>query len=488
MPAKYNIAVKDTLPRFYPIGKYSTVEFREDCAGSCRECVKKKCVYDIFKKNYLHMSTMEDPEYLYECKSCFRCVQECTKGIFSRIINPEYRTLGDDYWRPDIIHTTWYQAHTGKVPVSGAGYRGPFSGKGFDSMWTDMSEIVRPTRDGIHGREYINTSIELSRRPDHLNFNTDGSLATIEMPILEIPVPILFQMPSFGILSKNVLISILNAAKEIGTRVFINPDDLTDSDSPEDRLKNVTLNLNNNELKKYAENIIFCLAKDNYADHKDLIKKSSIIEMQYSPGIEKEFGKLKTIKENLIISVGIPLDSNACATARKLAEAGVDTLHFYADNKGRELDSENPRFIKDMLRDIHTGLVKASLRRMVNILVTGGIALAEHVNKAIICGADGVVIDSPLLIAMECRLCTRCENGLSCPVKLESIDPDYGSQRIVNLMGAWRNQILEMLGAMGLREVRRLRGEVGRSMWFEDLEKESFSPIFGERKQAQYTE
>ncbi len=84
---------------------------------------------------------------------------------------------------------------------------------------------------------------------------------------------------------------------------------------------------------------------------------------------------------------------------------------------------------------------------------------------------------------MECRLCARCEKGLSCPVELEKIDSDYGSRRIVNLMGAWRNQTLEMLGAMGIREVRRLRGEVGRSMWFEDLEKESFSPIFGERKQ-----
>jgi hypothetical protein len=34
---------------------------------------------------------------------------------------------------------------------------------------------------------------------------------------------------------------------------------------------------------------------------------------------------------------------------------------------------------------------------------------------------------------------------------------------------------------MGLREVRRLRGEVGRAMFFEDLEREIFAPIFGER-------
>ncbi len=474
MPAKYNISVRETMPRFYPVGKYSTIEFREDCAGSCRECVKKRCVYDIFKKSYLHMSTMEEPEYLYECKSCFRCVQECTKGIFSRIINPEYRALGDDYWRPDLLHTTWYQAHTGKVPVSGAGYRGPFAGKGFDSMWTDMSEIVRPTRDGIHGREYINTSIELSRRPDHLSFNADGSLAVEEMPILEIPVPILFQMPSFGILSKNVLVSMLKAAQETGTKMFLTSDNIHD--------------FTNVELKDYTENIIFCLTRDNYGDNKDIIGNSAMIELQYSPGIEKEFKKLREMKKNLIISIGIPLNADACSIALELVGAEVDTLHFYADKNGRELDADKPRFVKDMLRDIHVGLVKASMRRMVNILVSGGIALAEHVNKAIICGADGVVIDLPLLIAMECRLCERCEKGLSCPVELEKIDSNYGSRRIVNLMGAWRNQMLEMLGAMGLREVRRLRGEVGRSMWFEDLEKESFSPIFGERKQAQYTE
>ena len=63
--------------------------------------------------------------------------------------------MGDEYWKPDILLTTWNQADAGKIPVSGAGYRGRFHGPGFDSIWTDMSEIVRPTRDGIHGREYI---------------------------------------------------------------------------------------------------------------------------------------------------------------------------------------------------------------------------------------------------------------------------------------------------------------------------------------------
>jgi len=95
--------------------------------------------------------------------------------------------------------------------------------------------------------------------------------------------------------------------------------------------------------------------------------------------------------------------------------------------------------------------------------------------------------DRPAMSAMECRLCGRCTRGLSCPVALDQpFDADWGAQRIVNLMGAWHSQLLEVMGAMGIREARRLRGEVGRSMWFEDLEKDSFGPIFGQRRTSAF--
>lgn len=464
MPEKYHIDVKNVPPRHYPVGKYATVEFWENCAGSCRECVKKKCVYGIFKDNYLHMTAMDEPQYLYTCNSCFRCVQECTKGIFSRVINPEYRTLGDDYWTPDILHRTWYQAHTGSIPVSGAGYRGPFVGAGFDSMWTDMSEIIRPTRDGIHGREYINTCIELSRRPARLRFNDDMSLAVEVGPIFEIPVPILFQQPSFGAPGRNILVAMASAASVLGTMMLVKADDLKA------------------DLEAYAGHIIPRVTRANYAAHRAFLKTCKMVEIAYEPGIETEFAKLRGINKDLFIAVGIPLDKAAASIAETLADSRVDTLHYYADDNGREVDADKPRFLKEMIREVHLALVDKSCRQALNLIFSGGIALSEHVNKAIICGADGVAIDNPLLIAMECRMCGRCKDGLSCPATLDEIDPEYGRDRIVNLMGAWRNQMLEMLGAMGLREARRLRGEVGRSMWFEDLEKENFGPLFGKRK------
>jgi ferredoxin len=464
MPKKYHIEAVVTPPRFYPVGKYAVTEFREDCAGSCRNCVKKNCVYDVFKDNYEHWAAIDEPEFLYVCQSCFRCVQECTRGIFSRVINPEYRELGDDYWRADIIHTTWYQAHTGRIPVSGAGYRGPFAGKGFDSMWTDMSEIVRPTRDGIHGREYINTSIELSRRVTQLEFAEDMSLITECPPILEVPIPILFQQPDFGILGDGVLLSMVEAAHELGTMMFIRPDDYSSA------------------LLTYSDNLIPCLTKNNYHDYADLISRSRMVELAYEPGIENEFGSLREMRPDLCITVGIPLNSEAAPRALNLAQTDVDTLHFYADSRGNELDTQEPRFLKEMIREIHLKLVDSSIRPKLNLVFSGGIALAEHMAKAIICGADAVTVDIPLLLALECRLCDRCREDKRCPVELENVVSEWGRQRILNLMGAWRNQLIEVMGAMGIREARRLRGEVGRSMWFEDLERESFAPIFGERK------
>ena len=98
--------------------------------------------------------------------------------------------------------------------------------------------------------------------------------------------------------------------------------------------------------------------------------------------------------------------------------------------------------------------------------------MAEHMAKVIICGADAVSCDIPLLVAMECRVCRRCAQGVACPVELEEVDPGWGSRRIKNLMAGWHNQLLEIMGAMGMREVRRLRGEMGRAMFFEDLERE----------------
>jgi hypothetical protein len=61
------------------------------------------------------------------------------------------------------------------------------------------------------------------------------------------------------------------------------------------------------------------------------------------------------------------------------------------------------------------------------------------------------------------------------------LNEGWAVQRLKNLMASWRDQLLEILGAMGIREVRRLRGEMGRAMFMKTLEKDAFAEIEGFR-------
>ena len=134
-----------------------------------------------------------------------------------------------------------------------------------------------------------------------------------------------------------------------------------------------------------------------------------------------------------------------------------------------------------MLRDLHGRLVKKGIRDEITLIIGGGIALAEHMAKAIICGADLVAVNVSLLVGLGCRVCREAhKNGgcaAECPAGLGTLDATNAVQRMVNLMGAWHSQMIEVLGAMGIREIRRLRGEVGRAMFLEDLEKEAFGDL-----------
>jgi glutamate synthase domain-containing protein 2 len=88
-------------------------------------------------------------------------------------------------------------------------------------------------------------------------------------------------------------------------------------------------------------------------------------------------------------------------------------------------------------------------------------------------------LDTPLLIALQGRFVGECRSATNCRIEMPNVDRRWAVQRLVNLMGSWRDQMLEILGAMGLREVRRLRGELGRAMFQDDLEQEAFGEIEG---------
>ena len=132
----------------------------------------------------------------------------------------------------------------------------------------------------------------------------------------------------------------------------------------------------------------------------------------------------------------------------------------------------------------HLRLIEERTRDEITIIASGGIAMAEHVPKAIICGADLTAVDIPLLIALGALLYEEPEKTIALPAGLEKMPAATAARRIVNLMGAWHSQLLEVMGAMGIREVRRLRGETGRAIFFDEIDKDTFENLFQQRDAA----
>jgi ferredoxin len=462
VPAKYHIHVRRVPPRFSPLAKSTIIDWGEGCLR-CTRCVKEQCPVDAYRKRGFDRSQFVDT--IDEmCRNCYRCVQGCPRELIFKANNPQYSRIGDDYWTPEILATTWYQAETGKIPVSGAGYGGPFAGPGFDSFWTDMSEIVRPTRDGIHGREYISTSIDLGRKPMFLTFDDLGEMDWTPPPLLELPLPILLAQPALGANPGRMQEIIVQAAQSLETLAIL----------ARDRLVPVPAEATGRLMPSYTAGSL------NLDD--PLLSQVRALEILDHPDVLKQVEALKKRHPELIVSLKVPADGQVVARVAELTAAGAEVIHIYASEQARGLEEAQDLHLKDLIRRCHLKLVEDQLRDTVTLLVSGGIALAEHVAKAIICGADAVIVDLPLLLALECRLCRQCTKNGPCPVEIDKLAVKRGAQRQINLIGAWNNQLLEILGAMGMREVRRLRGEVGRAMFIEDLEKEIFAPLFANRE------
>jgi hypothetical protein len=467
MPDRYHIHTVPMPAHFRRVGKFGNIDWREDCSR-CSNCVKHRCIYDVYR----HESTYNrDPlspvQTLDGCKACLSCVQGCTKGLLNVAVNPEFLDMGDEYWKPDILLTTWNQSDAGRIPVSGAGYRGRFHGPGFDSIWTDMSEIVRPTRDGIHGREYISTSVDIGARPMRLKFSSDGKMLTPPSRLLELQIPAILDMPAWPVDGDHLACARAAAAKELKSLAIMPAANA--SEAPPELLPFVVPVLSEGDIEQSAA----------------VLKAVQMVEVQDGADVVDLTAKLHAVNPKLFVSVRIVLRPSTATRAVELARAGLKILHLCADRNGQErLDNGQPgRHIKDALREVHGRLVKEGLRDEVTLIVSGGIALAEHMAKAIICGADLVAVDTPLLVALGCRVCRNAHAGdskdasSSCPAEIGSADSAYAAQRMVNLMGAWHSQLIEVLGAMGIREVRRLRGEVGRAIFMEDIEKEAFGDL-----------
>ena len=449
---RYHIAVKEALPKVKLPPKFLVKRYN-NCTDA-QECTQA-CIYSVHE-------TKEDGKIAEPneelCRGCYMCVLKCPKAAISIGINPEFEKLGNSYFSPDRIKTIYFEAETGKVPVSGAGYNGRFAGPGFDSFWFDFSEIVRPTRDGIHGREYISTSVDLGRRLQSLEFDENKNLVSKIPKTIEIPIPIILDAPLKCAASSNLQLALARAAAGLKTFAIVNAREYSSDMAP------------------YGASLIPRINPEEIDKFEGLVKKSQIVEVTFDDNdAERQLKKVKAINPSALVSSRFIYDEEATEKANALAELGGDIVHFHVDEG---VVARDPDTIKNAILSVHTNLVNNHNRDKITVIFSGGIAEAAHVPKSIILGANAVAVGVAYQVALGCRVCHETARGQGCTIKLEDGDVELATQRVMNLIGAWRDQLLEVLGGMGLREVRRQAGETGRAMFYEDLE----ARIFGDKE------
>jgi hypothetical protein len=419
--------------------------------------LSRPCIYGTFSGHFGGFRPIRD-----KCVGCMRCVEEhpdmCRVGR-----NSGFFDFPDSYWIPrdpasDVsspIATVSYEASTGKIPIKGMGYRGSFADEGWDAMWTDMSEIVRPTRDGVYGREYISTLVDVGRKPRFLEFSDSPPLRVSKT--IQVPVPIIFDYLPKNLNNTSILRSAAAAAERLGILHIVSPEQLRDID------------------RDPRKRIVPLVSPSGLGEQAQVVADAPAIELaEYDSRL---VDKVRQLNPDAPIIARLPLTEEAVVHAAKMAREGVDVIHGFADYHGRAWDSDSPWFMIDLIRSMHERLVKESLRDEVTLIASGGITLAEHVPKAIACGADLVALDTTILVALQARFEGECSSPANGRINSDKFDVKWGEQRLVNLVGSWHDQLIEILSAMGIRDVRRLRGDLGRAMFRKELEREAFSDI-----------
>lgn len=411
--------------------------------------LSRPCIYGVFSGPVGGFSPR--PQH---CVGCLRCTTEFPEFI-TVTPNPKRLELGDSYFTSSFVDTICYEAESGSIPVKGAGYRGRFGGEGWDGMWTDMSEIVRPTRDGIHGREFISTIADIGYKPNFLTFDEAGQPTGPRPKLISIPLPMLFDAASPSMWDERIWRSAASAAEQIGSLAVLPLDAVLKYGLQGDH---VIPTVNAGDTGKLAS-----------------VRPPRLIELDGWD--EALYGYLNKTFPDSLISLRIPFSSSD--KLLEYAQKGIHIFHFLADFHGRDPDPDG-KFVLELIRESHAVFVRAGIREEVTLLGSGGMIAAEHLPKGILCGLDAVALDTPLVVALQGKFDGECANRASSRFLLpKKLPVEWGRQRLMNLAASWRDQLLEISGAMGIRETRRMRGEMGRAMLMVNLEAEAFAGIDG---------
>jgi glutamate synthase domain-containing protein 2 len=387
--------------------------------------------------------------------------------------------MGDPRWTSDLILSTWHMAETGHAPKAGLEHRTGASGGGFDRIGFNF-----PASPAKVDPAKVDTGLELNRRGDG-------------RPQVHIDLPVYGGGMSFGSVSIHTIVA--KARTAAAWNIFT----CTGEGGYHDRLK------------PYDDHVITQVATGLFGVREDTIQRVRIVEFKYAQGAKPGLGGhllgdkntpavarmreavagnalfspfpfhsvysvedhkkhldwIKEVNPRALVSVKVSTPTDVDMVAVGSYYAGAHIIHLDGSYGGTgaapDIAKKNIAMpLEYAIAKVHKFLVAEGIRDGVTLIVSGGARTAWDVMKAIALGADGVVIGTAEMVALGCVRCACCESGRGCPRGIASTDPelmmlmslDWATQRLINLMSAWREQMVEILVKLGIPSTRELRG------------------------------
>lgn len=467
------------------------VEIDYDKCHKCGRCVQQ-CGWGVYSFN--ERPIPDDAK----CRACHRCVTYCPAHCI-RITKNDLAFRDSDNWSPDLRKAVWRQAETGGVLLTSMGNPKPYT-RIFDSLVLDACQVTNPSIDPL--REPMELRTYLGRKPDSVEVEPDGeggfrlSEGSGMKNNVMLETPLIFGGMSYGSVSLNVHKSLAMAATRLGILMNTGEGGL------------------HADLYPYQDHVIVQVASGRFGVNADYLNRGAAIEIKIGQGakpgigghlpgekINKEVSTTRMIPQGtdaispaphhdiysiedlrqLIyalkeasgykpVGVKIAAVHNVAAIASGVVRAGADYVYLDGFKGGT---GAAPQIIRDnigipvevAIAVVDQRLRDEGIRNQASIVAAGSIRSSADMAKAIALGADVVAIGSAALIALGCHMCQSCHTGQCSwgittqkPELTRRIDPEWGAERLVNLVHAWSHELQEILGALGVNSVESLRG------------------------------